>query len=175
MIWDSRDSCQNLESQDSQPERAGKFPEIDEHLARNGCGCTAPSIGLCPGARRHVKDTSWSWPYGSWSLSAHSALHLDLGFSLSAGKVIALGLTGWSSPLTHHHAALWNEALAVVSWWRGVGRKVVPELSTWHSLNVGLCNLQVIWDSWAMWWKSHSLPPSSSWYKIEYVINSVHC
>lgn len=86
MIWDSRDSCQNLESQDSQPERAGKFPEIDERLARNGCECTAPSIGLCPGARRHVKDTSWSWPYGSWSLSAHSALHSALGFSLSSGE-----------------------------------------------------------------------------------------
>lgn len=86
MIRDSRDSCQNLESQDSQPERAGTFPEIDERLARNGCGCTVPSIGLCPGAHCHIKDTSWSWPYGSWSLSAHSSLHSGLGFSLYVGE-----------------------------------------------------------------------------------------
>lgn len=87
MILDSRNwLCQNLGSQDSQPERAGKFPEINECLARNGCGCTVPSIGLCPGARRDAKDTSWNWPYGSWSLSAHSALHSEWGFSLSAGE-----------------------------------------------------------------------------------------
>lgn len=48
MILDSRDSlCQTLDSLDSQLQRAGKFPEIDEGLARNGCGCTVPSIGLC--------------------------------------------------------------------------------------------------------------------------------
>lgn len=125
MILGSKNSwCQNLDSQDSQPERVGKFPEIDEYLAGNVCGFPEPSVGLRPGARCDVKDMSRSWPYGSRSLSAHSPLHSKSetqAFLYLREKVIAFNLTGWAWPLTHHHAALWSEASAVVLWWGGEG------------------------------------------------------
>lgn len=168
MIFDSRNSlCQNLDSQDIAEQKGQvKSPEIDECLDKNGSGYTVPSIGLCPGAGCDVKDASWSCPYGSHTLSAHSALHSEVetwAFLYLQEKVIAWDLTGCIWPLTHHYGALWNEASVLVSQSRGRGgrrgERVVPELSTRHTLNVRLCNLQVIWDSWEMQWKSHCWVP----------------
>lgn len=179
MISVSRNSlCPNLNSQDSQSERAGKFPEIDECSARNGCGCTAPSTGVCqvPAVMSRIQAEAAHMVLGVSRLIPPSTQSWRRGaFLYLQEKVIALNFTGWAWPLTRHRTALWNEASAVVLLVEGEGRREgEPELSTWHSLNVRRCNLQVIWDSWEMQRKSHYLPPSPSCYKIEYVVNRVH-
>lgn len=97
MILDSRDSLyQNLDSLDSQLQRAGKFPEIDEGLARNGCGYTVPRVGLCqvPAVMSRMQAEASHMVLG---VSAHSTLHSELetqAFLYLQGKVIALDLAG---------------------------------------------------------------------------------
>lgn len=105
--------------------------------------------------------------------SFHTPLRVgDTGFSLSAGERNCFRLNRLSLTLESPSRCIMKCSISGgTSGGQGGGEgreggRVVSELSTWHSLNVRLCNLQVIWDSWERQWKSHSLHPSPSRYKI---------
>lgn len=124
---DSRNSlCQNLNSQDSQPERAGKFPEIDACSARNGSGCTSPSAGLCqgPAVMSRIRAEAGHMVLGISLLLPLSTQGWRCGtFLYLQEQIIALDFRGWAWPLSHHHAASWNGAPALGLWGEGEGRR----------------------------------------------------
>lgn len=159
MILDSRNSlCPNLGSLDMQPGRTGEHPEIHVYLYRNGHKCD-PALACaqvplwCLGCRLELTV----WLSEPMCLLCHPLRGENMIFSSSTGEGHCLRSTGCISPLTPHHAALWN-SISLWSLGEGEAGREVPELSTWHSLNVRFCNLQVIWDSWEMQWESHSIP-----------------
>lgn len=178
MILDSRNSlCQTLDSQDSRPERAGKFPEIDEWLEMAvGALCQALAFAQVPAVMSRVQA---------------KAGHMVLGVSLLIPpftptwtfldlqeKVIALDVTGRAWPLTYHHAALWNEASAVSGLpGEGEGREEREGRDAW-AINMEQFNCQALQftsdlRSMANAMEKSFSTPLSSCYKIEYVINSM--
>ena len=145
-------------------------------FGQRGCGCPAPSPGLCqvPAVMSRIQAEAGHMVLGVSLLIPLSMQSWRHGaFLYLCENVIALDLTGRGWPLTHHHTALWNEASAVVFPVEGEGGAQAINMAPFKCQALQFTSdLRFMGNATEKSFLTLFPPPQC--YKTEYVVNPMH-